>query len=230
MVDKKEERDNILKRYGTSSSKDTKAEDSNPEIKKSLKKTLPEKKSLKRTPPAKKTPSSGLVKNRTGAAKLTTDQKKASWKDQIAAIRKSVGPKTIATHTIAFDETLSHVALKYYKNAGKAYYEWIWKNNSEVLGDSPNNTKQGMELNIPELSKELDGTYEPVVPEGFVAVHTVVHDDMLSMIAQKYYGNGNKPYYMWIYEANKDLLGDSPNNTRIGQQLLIPELSEELKG
>ena len=43
MVDKKEERDNILKRYGTSSSKDTKAEDSNPEIKKSLKKTLPEK-------------------------------------------------------------------------------------------------------------------------------------------------------------------------------------------
>lgn len=176
--------------------------------------------------PAAKRPTA----SRMGSAVPSDAGKKAAWKEQIAKIRKSMGPKTIATHEISVDDTLSHVALKFYKNATKPYYEWIWKHNLELLGDSPNNTKPGMVINIPELSKVLDGSYEPKVPKGFMAVHTVVQDDMLSMIAQKYYGNGNKPYYMWIYEANKDLLGDSANNTRPGMELLIPELSDELKG
>ena len=56
------------------------------------------------------------------------------------------------------------------------------------------------------------------------AMHKVTDGDTLSHLAMKYYGHATKPYYMLIYEANKDLIGDNPNQVKLGLDLKIPEL------
>ena len=56
------------------------------------------------------------------------------------------------------------------------------------------------------------------------AEHTVIKGDTLSAIALKYYGSAAKDSWMRIYEANKDVIGDSPNLIRAGQVLKIPEI------
>ena len=58
-------------------------------------------------------------------------------------------PETIATHTVQDGETLSHIALKYYGNAGEKYYMHIYNANRMVIGDDPNLIKTGQELRIP---------------------------------------------------------------------------------
>lgn len=60
----------------------------------------------------------------------------------------------------------------------------------------------------------------------YIAEHTVAPNETLSHLALKYYGNAAKPYYMAIYEANKDVIGDNPNFVRAGVTLKIPEKPE----
>lgn len=50
--------------------------------------------------------------------------------------------------------------------------------------------------------------------------YTVVKGDCLWTIAKKFYGSGSK--YIVIYEANKDVIGGSPNRIYPGQVLTIP--------
>lgn len=61
------------------------------------------------------------------------------------------------------------------------------------------------------------------------ATHTVKADETLSHIALRYYGNAAKPFWMLIYEANKDVIGDNPGIIRPGQEFKIPELPEDMK-
>jgi nucleoid-associated protein YgaU len=56
-----------------------------------------------------------------------------------------------------------------------------------------------------------------------LAEHTVKDDDTLSGIALKYYGSAKKEYWMYIYNANKDVIGDRPNVLRPGIVIRIPE-------
>ena len=58
---------------------------------------------------------------------------------------------------------------------------------------------------------------------NFIATHTVVSGDTLSGLAKKFYGSEAQAYWMEIYEANKEVIGDSPNVILIGQVLNIPE-------
>jgi nucleoid-associated protein YgaU len=58
---------------------------------------------------------------------------------------------------------------------------------------------------------------------NFIATHTVVSGDTLSGLAKKFYGSEAQAFWMEIYEANKDVIGDSPNVILIGQVLNIPE-------
>lgn len=62
------------------------------------------------------------------------------------------------------------------------------------------------------------------------AMHTVKDGDTLSHLALKYYGHATKPYYMAIYEANKELIGDNPNRVKLGLELKIPELPDDFEG
>jgi nucleoid-associated protein YgaU len=61
----------------------------------------------------------------------------------------------IAKHTVASEETLSHIALKYYGHATKPYYMLIYDANKRVIGDDPNRVKPGLVLQIPELPDKL---------------------------------------------------------------------------
>ena len=63
-----------------------------------------------------------------------------------------------------------------------------------------------------------------------IATHTVTDKDTLSHVSLKYYGNATRPYWMVIFEANKDVLGDEPPGKFYpGVEVKIPELPEELK-
>ena len=54
-----------------------------------------------------------------------------------------------------------------------------------------------------------------------VKKHTVVSGDTLSGIAAKYYDDAGK--YMFIYEANKAVIGDNPDLIQPGMELVIPK-------
>jgi len=59
-----------------------------------------------------------------------------------------------------------------------------------------------------------------------LAEHKVKDDDTLSGIALKYYGSAKKDFWMYIYNANKDVIGDRPNVLRPGIVLRIPAKPE----
>lgn len=50
------------------------------------------------------------------------------------------------------------------------------------------------------------------------------YETTLSHLALKYYGHATPKYYNYIWEHNKDLLGDSPNNSKPGMKIKIPKL------
>ena len=56
-------------------------------------------------------------------------------------------------HTVASDETLSHIALKHYGSAAKEKWMIIYEANMDVIGDDPNIVRSGMELFIPDLGE-----------------------------------------------------------------------------
>jgi nucleoid-associated protein YgaU len=80
--------------------------------------------------------------------KKTMEERKA----KIEALKKSA---ILATHTVQSGETLSHIALKYYKHATPPYWQFLLEHNKEVLKGSEKNVRTGMELEIPELPDEL---------------------------------------------------------------------------
>lgn len=73
-----------------------------------------------------------------------------------AKLGANLKPKIIAVHTVeSNNQTLSHVALKYYKHATPPYWQYLEEHNKEVLKGSHKNIRMGMKLEIPELPDEL---------------------------------------------------------------------------
>lgn len=68
---------------------------------------------------------------------------------------RQAAKQMIAEHVVGEDDTLSHIALKYYKNAAKPYWMVIFEANKEVIGDNPNIIVPGMKLRIPPLPEAL---------------------------------------------------------------------------
>ncbi len=68
-----------------------------------------------------------------------------------------------------------------------------------------------------------------VAKPNVVAEHTVAAGETLSHISLKYYGSAVRDYWMLIYEANVDVIGDDYNLIRVDDVLLIPELPEDMK-
>ena len=65
-------------------------------------------------------------------------------------------PAIITVHTVeSNNQTLSHVALKFYKHATPPYWKYLLEHNKEVLKGSEKNIRMGMKLEIPELPEEL---------------------------------------------------------------------------
>ena len=71
----------------------------------------------------------------------------------------------------------------------------------------------------PQDSKKKGFSFDPK-KSGIIETYTVKAGDTLSVIAEKVYGDAAK--YQDIYEANKDLIGPSADNIKVGQELKIP--------
>jgi hypothetical protein len=78
---------------------------------------------------------------------------------QAAPLKPMVAPapKFIAEHTLEGDETLSHLATKYYGHAAKPYWMLIYEANKGTIGDDPNRVRRGMKINIPVLPPDFKG-------------------------------------------------------------------------
>ena len=63
--------------------------------------------------------------------------------------------QVMAEHTLKPDETLSHVALKYYGSATDPYWRLIYEANKVVIGDNPSRVRPGMVLKIPVLPDSM---------------------------------------------------------------------------
>jgi nucleoid-associated protein YgaU len=74
---------------------------------------------------------------------------------------------------------------------------------------------------LPVISKPVVNI--PAPQPQYLADYTVKDDDTLGGIALKYYGSAKKEYWMFIYEANKAVIGERPNVLRPGIVLHIPE-------
>lgn len=94
---------------------------------------------------AKKTP----VRTKTASTRRTSARPRVAEKARF--IRAEKKKEYVAEHTVVKDETLSHIALKYYGSAAKAKYMAIYEENKAVIGDNPNLIKPGQVLKIPKL-------------------------------------------------------------------------------
>jgi nucleoid-associated protein YgaU len=76
---------------------------------------------------------------------------------QASPVRPTVAPlpQFIAEHTLTAEETLSHLALKYYGHATPPYWKLIYEANKELIGDNPNRVRPGMVLKIPVLPDNM---------------------------------------------------------------------------
>jgi nucleoid-associated protein YgaU len=62
-----------------------------------------------------------------------------------------------------------------------------------------------------------------------VVKHVWTNEDTYASLAFKHYGSIQEPYWRLIYEHNKEIIGDHPNNIRTGLEIEIPPLPPELK-
>ena len=72
-----------------------------------------------------------------------------------AAAAEAASKAMIAEHTLTADETLSHLALKYYGSGYEPYWRVIYDANKELIGDNPGRVRPGMVIKIPQLPDEL---------------------------------------------------------------------------
>jgi nucleoid-associated protein YgaU len=67
----------------------------------------------------------------------------------------------------------------------------------------------------------------PAAPE--VIKHTWTKEDTYADLASKYDGSIKEPFWRLIYNHNKHIIGDHPNDIHIGLEIEIPPHPEELK-
>lgn len=83
------------------------------------------------------------------------EERKRIIEERKAEMQAEIKSNIITTHKVQPDETLSHIALKYYKSATPPYWKFLLEHNKEVLNGNERNVRPGMELEIPELPEEL---------------------------------------------------------------------------
>jgi nucleoid-associated protein YgaU len=88
-------------------------------------------------------------------AKEMIEERRKLREERIAKLEEKAESKSIATHTVVPGETLSHIALKYYKHATPPYWKHLLEHNSEALQGNEKNLRAGMEIEIPELPEDL---------------------------------------------------------------------------
>jgi nucleoid-associated protein YgaU len=84
------------------------------------------------------------------------------------------------------------------------------------------------EVDDQKAEQRRDATAHVEAPAE-VLKHVWTKEDTYASLAQKYYGSSQEPYWRLIYEQNKAIIGDHPNAIRVGMELVIPPLPDNLK-
>ncbi|MDY5075546.1 MAG: HU family DNA-binding protein [Paludibacteraceae bacterium] len=77
---------------------------------------------------------------------------------------------------------------------------------------------------VTEDTAEIENAPELPVYQQFIATEEIREGSRLTWLAYRYYGN--KDLWVYIYDANKDHLGN-PNEIRVGTPIRIPRLTTE---
>ena len=82
-----------------------------------------------------------------------------------------------------------------------------------------------------QAMKDRIAARQAAVPAGPVIIgkHTIVKGDTYAAIAFKFYGSIKEPFWRYIYEHNKKIIGKHPNDIKLGLEIEIPALTPELK-
>lgn len=89
------------------------------------------------------------------AADAAKQQATANLIQSQLAAKAAEAPKVIAHHRVTGDETLSHLALKYYGHTTEPYWRLIYEFNKVKIGPNYKNIYDGLVLDIPELPAAL---------------------------------------------------------------------------
>lgn len=97
----------------------------------------------------------------------------------------------------------------------KATQERIQKEFAESQAKRAEELKQKQEAEAAERAKYVK--------------HTWTNEDTYASLAFKHYGSIKEPYWRLIYDHNKAIIGDHPNNIKTGTEIEIPPLPPELQ-
>jgi len=78
-------------------------------------------------------------------------QRRQMAESQKAALERKKAAAILDTYTVVSGDTLSEIALKFYKSAARDKWMAIYEANKDVIGDDYNVIKPGQELKIPKL-------------------------------------------------------------------------------
>lgn len=83
---------------------------------------------------------------------MKRDEPESDFEDVSDVMKNQSKVEYIAEHTMKADETLSHLALKYYGSAIREKWMVIYEANKDVIGPNPAHVKPGTVLKIPKLA------------------------------------------------------------------------------
>jgi nucleoid-associated protein YgaU len=70
----------------------------------------------------------------------------------------------------------------------------------------------------------------PIKPKAkVIATHTVQENETWTHLALRYYGDMSEPYWRYMYEFNKELIGDNYKDFYAGLKIEVPELPDHMK-
>lgn len=88
----------------------------------------------------------------------------------------------------------------------------------------PDRREQPKKGATPRLKRDIKAA-EPKV----IAVHKVQKNETWTHLALRYYGDMSEPYWRYMYEFNKELIGDNYKNFYAGLEIRVPELPDHMK-
>ncbi|MCC5828202.1 MAG: LysM peptidoglycan-binding domain-containing protein [Phycisphaeraceae bacterium] len=149
--------------------------------------------------------------------------------------RPTTGRVLPESHTVVQGDSLTAISQTYYGSA--RYWRQLVQHNPDL--EDPDRLRVGQVIKLPpydSVVRTAAPTPTPTTPatpdrptrttSPGERTHTVAEGDNLWKIAEQYYGEGGN--YQRIFEANRVLLGDNPNNLRVGQVLVIPPRSPNM--
>jgi nucleoid-associated protein YgaU len=100
---------------------------------------------------------------------------------------------------------------------------------SKTPGRKPEAKKPSRPAGVPGRKEAImmDGGKEK--PVKVIATHKVKKNETWTHLTLKYYGHTSEPYWRYLYEFNKELIGDNYKDFYEGLMIEIPELPDHLK-